>query len=151
MVIDEEVKDFLEHFGTAGMKWGVRNSRTGNHSTNKLARMKRKESKTQTRKDKVFEALDLDRTNPKSKMSNSTKAMIIVGTGLSAAAVILRMHGNRSVNRMPMSKPLADHPLNVSEEAFRSVVRNMRTSVSKSQTLNQTRRNLNDPNYVWKF
>lgn len=30
---EEEVNDFLEHFGKKGMKWGVRKSRTGDWST----------------------------------------------------------------------------------------------------------------------
>lgn len=41
-VTDEEVDDFLAHFGVKGMKWGVRKSGSSNNSSSKSSSRKKK-------------------------------------------------------------------------------------------------------------
>jgi gas vesicle protein len=40
-MIDDEVDEFLEHFGTKGMKWGVRNQRTTSDEKPKMSAKKK--------------------------------------------------------------------------------------------------------------
>jgi len=39
MIIDEDVSDFLEHYGVKGQKWGVRNARKGRVKTSKKKKL----------------------------------------------------------------------------------------------------------------
>jgi hypothetical protein len=80
---DQASDDFLEHYGTAGMRWGVRNSKSTQSSSSN-----RTKSNTNSEKSK-------------SKMSESKKVAIVGGimlAGTALAAILIKRNSNLKIS-----------------------------------------------------
>lgn len=99
MVIDQEVEDFLAHYGKAGMRWGVRSSTPSSSAKRGGSKPKRK------------------------KMSKDTKGILqVVGittaiaVGTIAAAEFMNRHGRTKLAPLNIPKPNFDNLRNIQRD-----------------------------------
>ena len=105
MTIDQEVDDFLAHYGVLGMKWGVRKDR---RAQNRAERRERFKSGTATKRDKLIRDLDFDRSSAERKSDSSKDPTMLEDSAIrlataGAAFVVSRKAGMQ----VPMSAIMA--------------------------------------------
>lgn len=115
---DDQVNEFLEHYGVAGMRWGVRKqSGATRRESNRQARRQRFAEGKATQRDKLISDLDLDRSRAERKagvapptpargartneMSTRQKVALGLVAGGAIAYMVLSARGGTKVKSMP--------------------------------------------------
>lgn len=121
MISDEEVQDFLEHYGVKGMRWGERRAARKAGHIDRLTRLANKEPLTRKEKNQVYRKFgitgnkqaerQLQILQKRQQRQDKTKAFvkghskeIAIGTavvaGTVAAGLLLRAHQNVKVKNL---------------------------------------------------
>lgn len=106
-VVNQEVEDFLEHFGVKGMKWGQRKSRA-----EKLqAHAGKRPTRGNVRKAQRAQIAENRRANKKPMSSRQKKVLVgvLAGGALFAAAMVAKNKGLKisDLQRGPVRQPTA--------------------------------------------
>ena len=100
MTIDEEVEEFLEHFGVRGMKWGVKKARSGvaSYKRNKKAKANKIKAMTPAQRSKYY----------RKRQQNIGRAVQFAAVAGVGAVFVGRMIAEKRASRGPSEKQVKE-------------------------------------------